>query len=260
MDCYRPPAPDPAFTLVTPSDRPKEDADVETASEAYAARFAGDVGRWFLERQARDTLQLLEHLDPGAKVLDVGGGHAQLAPALLGAGYRVTVAGSHRSAGARLSQWVERGQCHFEVADFHALPHRDRSFVAVLCFRLLTHSVQWTGLIRELCRVAQDLVVVEYPSIRSVNVVSDHFFALKRRIEGNTRPYTVFSPGEIRRAFEQQRFHVVAQHPQFLFPMVLHRWAGTSRLSRLIEAPGRYLGLTRWLGSPIIARADRRNV
>jgi ubiquinone/menaquinone biosynthesis C-methylase UbiE len=245
---------------VTSSGRLREDADVETASDEYAARFEGDVGRWFLERQARGTLQLLGHLAKGASVLDVGGGHAQLTPALVRAGYRLTVTGSHPSSGARLSQWVSRGQCHFEVADFHALPHRDRSFVAVLCFRLLSHSIQWTSLIRELCRVAQDLVVLEYPSTRSVNVVSNHFFGLKRRIEGNTRPYSLFSPSEIRRAFEQQRFHVVAQDPQFLFPMVLHRWAGASRLSRLIEAPGRFLGLTRWLGSPIIARADRNNL
>jgi SAM-dependent methyltransferase len=245
---------------VTSSDHLREDADVETASDGYAARFEGDIGRWFLERQARDTLQLLEHLAPGASILDVGGGHAQLAPALLGAGYNVTVVGSQLASGARLSRWVKSRQCRFEVADFHGLPHRDRSFVAVLCFRLLSHSVRWTGLIGELCRVAQDLVIVEYPSIRSVNVVSDQFFGLKRRIEGNTRPYTVFSPGEIRRAFEQQRFRIVAQHPQFLFPMVLHRWAGASRLSRLIEAPGRFLGLTRWLGSPIIARADRSNL
>jgi hypothetical protein len=41
--------------------------------------------------------------------------------------------------------------------------------------------------------------------------------------------------------------------------MVLHRWAGARTLSRLLEAPGRLLGLTRWLGSPIIARADRCN-
>jgi ubiquinone/menaquinone biosynthesis C-methylase UbiE len=245
---------------VTSSGRLREDADVETASDGYAARFEGDVGRWFLERQARGTLQLLGHLAKGASILDVGGGHAQLTPALVRAGYHVTVTGSHPSSGERLSQWVASGQCRFEVADFHALPHRDRSFIAVLCFRLLSHSIQWTSLIRELCRVAQDLVVLEYPSTRSVNVVSDHFFGLKRRIEGNTRPYTLFSPGEIRRAFEQQHFHVVAQDPQFLFPMVLHRWAGASRLSRLIEAPGRFLGLTRWLGSPIIARADRNQL
>jgi hypothetical protein len=33
--------------------------DVETSSEGYAGRFAGGVGAWFLEAQARITLALL---------------------------------------------------------------------------------------------------------------------------------------------------------------------------------------------------------
>ena len=40
-------------------------ADVETASEGYARRFAGPVGAWFLEIQARLTLELLA---PWAKI------------------------------------------------------------------------------------------------------------------------------------------------------------------------------------------------
>ncbi|MDQ2673475.1 MAG: methyltransferase, partial [Chloroflexota bacterium] len=72
----------------------REDADVESSSEAYARRFAGPVGQWFLELQARLTLESLAGLPPGATILDVGGGHAQLAPPLVEAGYRVTVVGS----------------------------------------------------------------------------------------------------------------------------------------------------------------------
>jgi hypothetical protein len=40
--------------------------------------------------------------------------------------------------------------------------------------------------------------------------------------------------------------------------MVLHRLTNRAALSKVAELPGRMLGLTRWLGSPIIARADRR--
>jgi hypothetical protein len=39
--------------------------------------------------------------------------------------------------------------------------------------------------------------------------------------------------------------------------MVLHRWFGSAALGRLMELPGQILGLTRWLGSPVIVRADR---
>ena len=48
-----------------------EDADVVTSSAAYARRFAGPVGSWFLEVQARITLELLRAW-PRASVLDVG--------------------------------------------------------------------------------------------------------------------------------------------------------------------------------------------
>ena len=64
--------------------------DVETSSEDYARRFAGGVGAWFVEAQARITLELLAPW-PRARVLDVGGGHAQLTGPLVEAGYDVTV-------------------------------------------------------------------------------------------------------------------------------------------------------------------------
>jgi len=54
-----------------------ETADIETASEDYARRFAGEVGAWLLQLQALATLQMLAAY-PGAAVLD-GGGHGQLA-------------------------------------------------------------------------------------------------------------------------------------------------------------------------------------
>src|SRR5687767_14815796 len=100
----------------------REDADIVTSSEDYARRFAGSVGRWFLETQARLTFELLRPLPAGASVLDVGGGHAQIAPALIDAGYNVTVVGSHPVCGARLAPWTASGRCRFEVADLRSLP------------------------------------------------------------------------------------------------------------------------------------------
>ncbi|MGI9040178.1 MAG: class I SAM-dependent methyltransferase [Gemmatimonadales bacterium] len=240
-----------------PESTPSEYADVETASDDYAERFSGDVGKWFLELQARTTLELLAHLPRPATVLDVGGGHAQLTPALVDAGYRVVVVGSDPSCGNRLTQWVADGRCGFEVANLQALPYADASFDAVLCFRLLPHSVGWAGLLGELCRVSRRSVVVDYPSVRSVNVISDRLFALKKRIERNTRPFMLFHPTQVRGVFEAHGFAVKVERPQFVLPMVLHRWSQSAGLGRILEAPWQRLGLTRWLGSPIIARADR---
>jgi ubiquinone/menaquinone biosynthesis C-methylase UbiE len=235
-----------------------EDADIGTSSEDYARRFTGAVGRWFVETQTRITLKLLRVLPVGASVLDVGGGHAQITPPLVEAGYDVTVAGSDPVCSRRLQPWLAAGRCRFEVANLRALPYPDRSFDAVVCLRLLPHSVAWANLIGELCRVARRSVLLDYPSLRSANVVSGHFFGWKRNIELNTRRFMTFAPQEIRRAFAERGFVVQAERPQFLLPMVLHRLTNRAALSKVVELPGRAIGLTRFLGSPIIVRADRR--
>ncbi|MFL5492397.1 MAG: class I SAM-dependent methyltransferase, partial [Gemmatimonadales bacterium] len=112
-----------------------EDADVATSSEDYARRFTGAAGRWFLESQTRITLGLLSTLPVGSSILDVGGGHAQITPPLLEAGYEVTVVGSDPCCSARLQTWLANGRCKFEVADLRALPYPDHSFDAVVCLR-----------------------------------------------------------------------------------------------------------------------------
>ena len=80
-----------------------DQADADTATDAYASRFSGPVGEWFLEVQRRIVLDLLAPW-PHASVLDLGGGHAQIAGSLVEAGYRVMVAGSRETCRARLDR------------------------------------------------------------------------------------------------------------------------------------------------------------
>ena len=237
-----------------------EDADVETASEGYASRFSGPVGAWFLELQSSSVLELLRTLPVGSTVLDVGGGHGQIAPALVRAGHTVTIVGSSAAAAAHLPSRMQGLPYRFEVGDLRALPYADRAFTAVTCFRLLPHSVDWRHLVGELCRVADTAVVVDYPSTRSVNRFADRLFAYKRKVERNTRPFELFHPAEVEGALARHGFTVVGRRPQFLLPMVLHRMLGARRLAAAAELPGRLLGLNRYFGSPVIVRADRRRI
>lgn len=235
----------------------REDADLETASEDYARRFAGPVGRWFLEVQARSTLELLRGVPPGSTVLDVGGGHGQIAPTLVDAGYTVTIVGSSEACAAHLPGRMGSAAHEFVVGDLQGLPYPAQAFDIVTCFRLLPHSVDWRHLLGELCRVARLAVVADYPSTRSVNQFANSFFAFKRKVERNTRPFELFNPQEIEDEFDRNGFSLAGERPQFLLPMVLYRMAGSHRLARIAEHPGRWLGLTRYFGSPIIVRADR---
>jgi len=180
-------------------------------------------------------------------------------PMLVEAGYDVLVVGSDASCAARLVPWLGPGRCRFEVANVIALPYGERAFDAVLSFRLLPHVSAWRTLVAELCRVASRFVVFDYPSSRSVNVFADRWFAAKKKVEGNTRPFKLFRPAEIRAELAKHGFAEQAMRPQFLWPMVLHRMLGAAAFSRAIEAPGRALGMTALLGSPVIVRAARAN-
>ena len=234
-----------------------EDADVETSTEGYARRFAGPVGAFFLARQAQTTLDLLRPW-PGGSVLEVGGGHAQLVGPLVAAGHRVTVYGSDPVCGERLEPWMNAGQATFRAGDLLRAPWPDRSFDVVLAFRLLPHVTRWPELIAELGRLARRAVIVDYPTRRSVNAVSGAFFALKKDVEGNTRPFRVFRDAEIGEAFTAAGFVSTARRPQFFLPMALHRALGSAPLARALESGARLLGLTAALGSPVILRLERR--
>src|SRR5690606_12153511 len=138
-----------------PADPDREQPDVETASEDYARRFAGSVGAWFLDLQARSTLELLRRVPPGATILDVGWGPGQLRPALLGAGSAVVVLGGAPDAGTRFARYCETGRCRSTVGDLTNLPSPVRSFDVVISFRLLPHMRAWRRVIAEACRVAR---------------------------------------------------------------------------------------------------------
>jgi 2-polyprenyl-3-methyl-5-hydroxy-6-metoxy-1,4-benzoquinol methylase len=235
---------------------PVEDADVESSSEGYARRFAGPVGAFFLDVQARGTLELLAPW-PRASVLDVGGGHAQLTGPLVGAGHEVTVYGSSPSCADRVRPWTDTGQARFQAGDLLETAFADGSFDIVLCYRLLPHVVRWPELVAELSRLARKAVVVDYPTSRSANAVADRLFGLKKRVEGDTRPFKVFRDEEVQRAFGALGFHPTGRKPQFFVPMALHRALASARISQGLEDVSARLGLTRAFGSPVLLRLER---
>lgn len=231
--------------------------DIETSSEGYARRFAGPVGAWFLERQARLTLELLAG-PRGTTVVEIGGGHGQLTGPLLAAGCSVTVLGSAPACAERLRPWLDAGQARFEVGELLRAPFADKSFDVALAFRLLPHLDEWRALLGELCRLARRAVIVDYPTRRSANAFAAALFAAKKGVEGDTRLFRVFGDAEIRDAFAAAGFAVTARRPEFLAPMAAHRALGAARVSRALEGVAGALGLTRLLGSPVIVRAEPR--
>lgn len=235
-----------------------ETADIETATADYASRFSGVAGEYFLQKQTDITLNLLKDL-PKARVLDVGGGHAQLAEPLVEKGFDVTVTGSDESCRIRLDQRITPGDFEYLTCDCLDLPFEDNSFDVVLAFRLLPHVARWQDLLAEMCRVAGKCVILDYPDRRSTNILYEQFFGMKQRFEGNTRPFSLFSRSEIRAEITANGYQLPVFKPEFLLPMVIHRKIKNRTFSAFIENCCKVLGATHFFGSPIIFRADRQH-
>ena len=229
-----------------------ETQDIATSSDDYASRFSGPVGRWMLSVQAGLVLSMLQR--SGAKsVLDVGGGHGQLAIPLADAGYDVTVVGSDPSCSKRIQEYVDSGKVRFIVGNVIDLPCIDGAYDAVVSVRLLPHCERWPELISEFCRASSKCVIVDYPAKHGFNAIAPLFFGAKKKLEKNTRTWRDFTNAEVRDEFAKNGFELSVRKGQFFLPMVLHRALKTKPASVVLEAPFKCLGLTRLWGSPVIA-------
>jgi SAM-dependent methyltransferase len=239
-----------------------ERPDVETSSEHYALRFSGPGGRYLLERQRRAAERALAAVGPRPlSVLDVGGGHGQLLDLFAERGDRVTVHASTerclarldttRRAGARLPA-LER--C---VSPLWDLPFDDGSFDLVTGFRLLSHVTRWRELLNEMTRVSRRYVMVEFPVTAGVQRFARRLFHLKRRLEGDTRAFFMYRPGEVRAYVERLGFTCRYEEGQFFLPIVFHRVLGRPAASGAMEGALRVAQLPAHWRSPVVLLLER---
>ena len=236
-----------------------ETADIETSNDDYATRFRGATGAWMLGVQTKLTRQHLAKLQRGT-LLDVGGGHGQLAHPLAEDGWDITVLGSAKSCEHRIKDLTDAGKCKFIVGNVIQLPFPDKSFDVVICFRLLTHCDHWQELVKELCRVSRGPVICDYPCHESVNAfMTPERFAAKKKIERNTRTWHIFRHKDVTGAFEAAGWKVVSHKKQFVLPMAIHRKLKCAPVSAFLEWCCRIVGLNMAFGSPVILRAEAQS-
>ncbi|MCR9089508.1 MAG: class I SAM-dependent methyltransferase [Rhodobacteraceae bacterium] len=233
----------------------KEFGDEAAATDDYAKRFSGPAGAYFLQVQA-DYLKELCAPWPDGTVLDVGGGHGQVAEALLPSGRQVTVASSLGLGETQAARFGSVGNMFFKTCDLGALPFDDRSFDVVVSIRMLAHVDDWPGYLAELARVARHAVIVDFAEKRSVNAISGSLFGLKKAIEKNTRSFHMHRRAEITETLAKCGFEDPTACPQFVLPMALHRGVGKGSWSRAAESGMGALGLKRF-GSPVLLRMTR---
>jgi ubiquinone/menaquinone biosynthesis C-methylase UbiE len=234
--------------------------DIETASDRYALRFSGEVGGYFLEVQAQAVATLLELTgsDP-LTILEVGGGHAQLAPVFLARGHSVVVHGSSTACFERLAPVEQQHPDRVQrlLGALHSIPAADAAFDVVCSIRLLAHVTSWRRLLAEKCRLSRRFVICEFTTPQGAQRLSRPLHSLKVQLEPDTRPFTTVPLADVSAEFERHGFRVIEVQRQYMLPMAMHRRLRSAAFSRWAEGLFASVGMTQRMGSPIIVLAER---
>jgi ubiquinone/menaquinone biosynthesis C-methylase UbiE len=233
-------------------------ADPAMARSFEERRFGGPIGEYVASTQARVLANMVGRIQDRL-ILDVGTGTGRAALLMARGGARVTAvdASNEMLEVARQRAAEEHAQIRFQRGDAHALQFRDREFDVVICLRLLMHAPDWRSCMAELCRVAERLVIFDYPAAGSVALVESvarrtiHAFGVR------TQAYRVLSDRAIRRALDASGFRVRSVHRQFVLPIAFHRLIGSRRFTIWLEHRLDRAGLLKRFGSPVTVVAER---
>ena len=234
-------------------------ASTETARMFDDRRFGGPIGALVAGSQAKtlsDFVGRIQH----RRILDVGTGTGRAALLFAHGGARVTAVDASEQMLAVARARAEEQGIHsitFRVGDAHALDFRDRSFDVVCCLRVLMHTPRWRLVVAELCRVADQLVIVDFPSATSVALVESLVRRTAHGIGLRTEAYRVFTRRAVADAFDRSGFRIRSVHRQFVLPIALHKAIGSRRLTERTESVLDRLGLLKLAGSPVSIVAER---
>jgi SAM-dependent methyltransferase len=233
-------------------------ADRAMAESFEQSRFSGPIGRLLAETQ---EAVLAEFLAPvaGRSVLDVGTGTGRAAIALAGRGAIVTGvdASAEMLAVARERAQAAHVTVTFEQGDAHGLRHADRSFDAVVCLRVLMHTPDWQRSLAELCRVARERVVFDYPALASAAALQAATRRVAHAAGARVEAYRVFSDRSIAEVLEAHGYRRADSHRQFVLPIALHKRLGSLAATQRIEGALAAIGLRDAFGSPVTVVAQR---
>jgi len=192
-------------------------------------------------------------------VLDVGTGTGRAALALAHRGARVTGidASAEMLAVAKRRAHEAGVNVTFLTGDAHGLAFDDRSFDAVICLRVLMHTPDWQRSLAELCRVARDRVVFDYPALWSVAALQAAARRTAHAFGARVEAYRVFRSGAVVAALESHGFRLTGEHRQFVLPIALHKRLNSEAATGRIERALSRAGLTRVFGSPVTVVAER---
>ena len=233
-------------------------ADPAMAEAFESLRFSGPIGRLLAETQEQ---VIASFLDPvrGRTVLDVGTGtgRAAIALAIRGAAVTGVDASAEMLAVAQRRAADSRVDVTFTRGDAHGLDFPDRSYDTVVCLRVLMHTLDWRQSLGELCRVARDRVVFDYPALASAAALQAGARWVAHAFGARVEAYRVLSDRAVRAALAANGFRIAGCHRQFVLPSALHKKLGALAATERIEGALTRAGLTGIAGSPVTVVAER---
>jgi ubiquinone/menaquinone biosynthesis C-methylase UbiE len=145
----------------------------------------------------------------------------------------------------------------FEVGDAHALPRSDRSYDAAVSLRVLMHTPDWRRCLGELCRVANDRVVFDYPAACSAAALQAGGRRLMAWFGSGTEAYRVLRAADVREALRAAGYRIEREHRQFVLPIAVHKMVNSRNATTAVEGALASMGLLSLIGSPVTVVAVR---
>jgi ubiquinone/menaquinone biosynthesis C-methylase UbiE len=233
-------------------------ADPAMAQSFERRRFGGPIGEYVAGSQARVVANMVGRIKDRS-IVDVGTGTGRAAILMARGGARVTaVDASEQMLEVARKRAADEGlKIRFVPGDAHALRFADREFDVAICLRVLMHAPDWQRCLGELCRVAERLVIFDYPAALSAALVESMSRRLVHTLGVRTEAYRVFSGRAIDQALERSHYRVRSVHRQFVMPIQFHKAIGSRKFTIWSEDILDRLGLLRRFGSPVTVVAER---
>jgi SAM-dependent methyltransferase len=233
-------------------------SDPGTARTFEDRRFGGPIGEIVAEAQADVITSCIGPLQ-GRRILDVGTGSGRAALLLAREAALVTAidASEQMLAVARERAASQGLGIRFQLGDAHALDFPDRAFDVVICLRVLMHTPDWRQVVGELCRVADALVIIDYPAKASFALFQAGLRRVTHAIGLRTEPYRVLGRSQIERELTKAGYRVRSLHRQFVLPIAVHKAIGSRRFTLFVERALARVGLLSMVGSPVTLVAER---
>ena len=216
-------------------------------------RFSGPIGSMVAAEQKRVLANMIGRIHERT-ILDIGTGFGRTAITLASGAAFVTAIDSSDSlleeARRRAAEQVVK--VNFLKGDAHALDFKSRSFDVVVCMGVLLNARDWRQCLAEACRVADRLVIFDYPSATSAAFIHS---SIRRTFSRDT--YRVLSRRAVEQALDRSRFRVRSVHRQYVMPMWFHRALGSRHFTAWLEDRFDRIGLLKLFGSPVTICAER---